>query len=564
MDLISQYSAVSNGGSDNDDAEPDPIGSRIKLNAAPEVNATSYALVDNRAVEASKVQHLQPATARKTYVNLPLSQMHAAVVGPAHPFTVDGLAAGAKNHRSGHVEDTHLNHYNFDDQYNTFHSLGYAHEPQGHSMVGDVIKSAGNHGGSIFSNQGIKRRKTEGPGGDQTAPEFDPEQPFALHTRQPWTDKEVAPAVLNEEQKTYLAQVAREKAEKAAADPEKHGPGDSASFFHGKETRDATGKSWLQAPKGLKEENEFCYLPKRWIHTWSGHTKGVNAIRFFPKTGHLLLSAGLDGKIKMWDVNGSRKCMRSYLGHTKGVKDINFNIDGTKFLSTSYDKAGIKLWDTETGKVISTLGAGKMFYVAKLHPNEDKQNMLFAGCGDNAIHQFDVNSGDTVQTYNYHLASVNTITFVDEGRRFVSTSDDKTIRVWELGIPVQIKYIADPKMHSIPAVSVHPSGRWFCGQSLDNKIVTYSALDRFSVNSKKVFTGHTNAGYACQVGFSADGRYVLSGDGSGKCYCWDWKTTKIFRTFKAHEGVCIGCEWHPLESSKVATCGWDGLIKYWD
>ena len=79
-----------------------------------------------------------------------------------------------------------------------------------------------------------------------------------------------------------------------------------------------------------------------------------------------------------------------------------------------------------------------------------------------------------------------------------------------------------------------------------------------------MWQGHTIAGYACQPGFSADGRYVLSGDGEGKLWIWDWKTCKAFRNFKAHEGVAIGCVWHPQESSKVATCGWDGLIKYWD
>ena len=56
----------------------------------------------------------------------------------------------------------------------------------------------------------------------------------------------------------------------------------------------------------------------------------------------------------------------------------------------------------------------------------------------------------------------------------------------------------------------------------------------------------------------------MSGDADGKAYVWDWKTTKLFKKWKAHDHVCIGVLWHPHEPSKVVTAGWDGLIKYWD
>ena len=98
------------------------------------------------------------------------------------------------------------------------------------------------------------------------------------------------------------------------------------TMFHGKAEVDGAGRSWLEPPKGRKADNEFAFLPKRWIHTWAGHTKGVNAIRFFPASGHLLLSAGLDGKVKIWDVFGSGKCMRTYLGFSK-ARSCNFVCD---------------------------------------------------------------------------------------------------------------------------------------------------------------------------------------------------------------------------------------------
>lgn len=106
-----------------------------------------------------------------------------------------------------------------------------------------------------------------------------------------------------------------------------------------------------------------------------------------------------------------------------------------------------------------------------------------------------------------------------------------------------------------------PSGRRACPL----QVITYASKEKFKLMKNKNFKGHNTAGYACQVNFSPDRRYVMSGDSEGRCFFWEWTNpNRIVRTIKAHDGVCIGCAWNPMESSKVATCGWDGLIKYWD
>lgn len=110
----------------------------------------------------------------------------------------------------------------------------------------------------------------------------------------------------------------------------------------------------------------------------------------------------------------------------------------------------------------------------------------------------------------WRAAAVNTLTFVDQNRRFVSTSDDKTIRVWEWDIPVDFKYIADPSMHSMPYVALSPNGKWLACQSMDNQIVIYNALHHFKRVGKKAFRGHMVAGYACGLDFSPDMAYAHS------------------------------------------------------
>lgn len=109
----------------------------------------------------------------------------------------------------------------------------------------------------------------------------------------------------------------------------------------------------------------------------------------------------------------------------------------------------------------------------------------------------------------------------------INRADDKSIRVWEFGVPVQAKCLADPSMHAISSAATSPSGKWWLGQSADNRIVTYSASESVRHNKKKTFGGHSSAGYACQIGVSHDGQYVYSGDGEGKVFIWSWKTKKV-------------------------------------
>ncbi|KAA8529573.1 hypothetical protein F0562_033628 [Nyssa sinensis] len=481
-------------------------------------------------------------------------QLWAPIYGPAHPYAKDGIAQGMWNHKLGFVENAAIEPFIFYEEYNTFHKYRYAADPStaaGNNYIRDLDVLRQNNGISVYNipqheqkKRKLKKKKKK-------------KKKRKLKKKKEVGKKEGLQIELTEEQKKYAEEYVKKKGgnEKGEFVADK-------STFHGKEEIDYQGRSCIAPLKDAKATNDHCYILKRLVHTWDGHTKGVSAIRFFPKYGHLILSARMDTKVKIWDVFNSGKCMRTYMGNSKAVRDISFCNDGSKFLTAGYDK-NIKYWDTEIEQVISTFSTGKIPYIVRLNPDEDKQNILLAGMSDKKIVQWDMNTRQITQEYDQRLGAVNTITFVDNNRRFFTFNDDKSLRIWEFGILVVIKYISEPHMHSMSSISLHPNTNWLAAPSLDNQILIYSTRERFQLNKKKRFAGHIAAGYACQVNFSPDGRFVMSGDGEGKCWFWDWKSCKVFRTLKCHKGVCIGCEWHPLEQSKVATCGWDGLINYW-
>jgi len=180
-----------------------------------------------------------------------------------------------------------------------------------------------------------------------------------------------------------IAAAAHLAAETAKAATRKPKPTEYTQF-HGKETHDYQGRSWIEPPSDLKPRGLESFAPKKQIHQWAGHAKGVQAIRFFPTYGHLLLSGGLDGKVVIWDVMGRMGKRRTYMGHVRGVRDIAFSNDGRRFLSASFDKY-IKEWDTETGQCLGVFSNKAIPFCVRYYPNDNSS--FLAGCNDKKIIQ---------------------------------------------------------------------------------------------------------------------------------------------------------------------------------
>ncbi|XP_045493848.1 pre-mRNA-processing factor 17 [Colias croceus] len=536
------------------------IAKKMQVCAAPVVMPTNN---DDTRVLLPKNQELMH--------NPRYEELFAPEYGPENPFRTQQMKA-ERNMLSGYVEKAHISEFQFENQRRTFTSYGYAVDPST-----EPIPDSGKGDGIVVSETVAPPVEAEG----KSVFEVIKKRPLDKKKRHkndnpedvegflgPWGGYVGEQRVMKPEGEIAkeLEEIVAKRQKKGKVDDDK--PLEEKSIFHIDKATDYQGRSWLEAPRSetqLRSDTPpaKCFLPKSHIFTWKGHTKGVAAVRWFPKTAHLMLSAGMDCRVKIWEVYGDRRCVRTYFGHRQAVRDVNFNNEGSHFLSAAYDRY-IKLWDTETGECVSRFTSRKVPYCAKFHPDTDKQHLFVAGTSDKKIICWDTRTGEVVQEYDRHLGAVNTITFVDENRRFVTTSDDKSLRVWEWDIPVDMKYIADPSMHSLPAVTVSPNGKWLACQSMDNKVVVFSALNRFKMNRKKTFVGHMVAGYACSVDYSPDMSYLVSGDADGKCYIWDWKTTKLYKKWKAHDGVCITSLWHPHEPSRLLTAGWDGVIKYWD
>lgn len=385
-------------------------------------------------------EHAEPNLAVTPYTGEELARPS---FGPLNPFKDPANTLKRKNILTGTAEETYISEHTFRSKYRAVEGKG---GPERDYKSGTEVKE-----------EAAKMRAGRQKKGDATIADGDGAYvgPWASYKKDEWeevdqdeelgSDEEVEYVYEDEDDVIESGAVVAAPAAALAKRKEVEELGDETTIFHGSEQYDYQGRTYMHVPQDLdidlgKEVGSIAnYIPKRLIHTWKHHgDKAVTALRFFPNSGHLLLSSGADSTVKIFDVYHNKELLRSYCGHTKSITDISFNRDGTQFVSGSFDRS-MKVWDTETGQMISKFSSGKTPNVLQFNPSVEHSTEFLAGLSDNKIVQYDTRTRELVQEYDHHLNAINTLTFVDSNRRFVSTSDDKSIRAWDYNIPVPIK-----------------------------------------------------------------------------------------------------------------------------
>jgi WD40 repeat protein len=204
------------------------------------------------------------------------------------------------------------------------------------------------------------------------------------------------------------------------------------------------------------------------IRSFKGHSNAINGLAFTPD-GKRVLSCSHDLTVRLWDAETGKE-LRQFSGHTGYVHCLAVSTDGRKVLSGSGGRLGqepdlffndpprpkmitdrdtdLRLWDLDNGKEVRKY-AGHRIYVNSMAFSPDGRRALSSnggaligfeggtimgafGGGDNLLHLWDVDGGKELQSFKGHTELVRCVVFLGDGRRALSASADKTVRLWGL------------------------------------------------------------------------------------------------------------------------------------
>jgi WD40 repeat protein/serine/threonine protein kinase len=306
---------------------------------------------------------------------------------------------------------------------------------------------------------------------------------------------------------------------------------------------------------GTPDRREFA-----WRRLWSfchadqlslvGHTGDVYAAQVIAG-GRQLVTAGRDGSLRLWDLDGVPRG-RILAQYPTELNFIAVASDGVT-MATGCDDGSIILWNLATGRELKRFG-GHSNWVLCGAISPDGRQLATAG-RDNVIHLWALPGGEPLGELKGHTSTVESLTYFPNGRSLVSTGGDCSLRIWDLSTKSGSVLTTHTEAGCCVACS-HDSKSLAMGLQ-NGDIAIWDIATR---SPRGHMSGHI--ANAWSVAFSPDDARLASAGMDGTVRVWDLATSAQTELFMGHSSRVWSVAWFP-DNATLATAGADGTVRLW-
>ncbi len=159
-----------------------------------------------------------------------------------------------------------------------------------------------------------------------------------------------------------------------------------------------------------------------------GHKDPVWRAIFTPD-GRRVVSAGMDGTLRLWNVGDGRELKRVEVADKANVSSLAVSPDG-RWLLTGDNQSRLALWSLDDLEM-EREHRGSAQVVRSVAFSPDGRRALSGG-DDYVVRLWETDTLTELRHFPGHTSSVNGVAFLPDGRHALSGSSDGTIRIWRL------------------------------------------------------------------------------------------------------------------------------------